>query len=232
MTEQEIADALSAPFDAKEVGCRVGSVTKDKKRCIPLWYIDARNVFDRLTRVVGLAGWQDAYDVLPNGNVVCRLSVRIAGGWVTRVDVGGQSDQDDAGDKCKAAFSDALKRAAVKFGVGRYLYEIPNQWVDYDEQRRQFIKPPTLPAWALPKRARGQVAPAPPAATATMPAAANGKLTPGQLAVLKSLRGRLGLTDADVTKRCEVLGFKPGAMTVAQADRLSAALEACHLGAS
>ena len=56
----------------------------------------------------------------------------------------------DAGDKLKAAFSDALKRAAVKLGIGRYLARLPRQWVDYDPQARQFVRPPTLPAWALP----------------------------------------------------------------------------------
>jgi hypothetical protein len=49
------------------------------------------------------------------------------------------------GDRLKAAFSDALKRAAVKFGVGRYLYRLPSQWVDWDPQRRQFKVKPVLP---------------------------------------------------------------------------------------
>jgi hypothetical protein len=37
-----------------------------------------------------------------------------------------------------------LKRAAVKFGIGRYLYRQKPQWVDYDPQKRQFVRPPTL----------------------------------------------------------------------------------------
>jgi hypothetical protein len=64
--------------------------------------------------------------------------------------VGGQSEQPDGGDRTKAAFSDALMRAAVKFGVGRYLYRLPSQWCDYDPQTRRFVKEPALPAWALP----------------------------------------------------------------------------------
>jgi hypothetical protein len=68
------------------------------------------------------------------------------------VDVGGPSEQPDGGDRLKAAFSDALKRAAVKFGVGGYLYRLPSQWLDYDSQRRQFLKTPSLPAWALPAK--------------------------------------------------------------------------------
>ena len=45
------------------------------------------------------------------------------------MDVGAPSEQPDGGDRLKAAFSDALKRAAVKFGIGRYLYRLPQQWV-------------------------------------------------------------------------------------------------------
>jgi hypothetical protein len=56
----------------------------------------------------------------------------------------------DDGDKLKAAVSDGLKRAAVKLGIGRYLYRLPRQWVDYDPQTKQFKQPPQLPGWALP----------------------------------------------------------------------------------
>ena len=67
-----------------------------------------------------------------------------------KTDVGSPSEQPDDGDKLKAAFSDALKRAAIKLGIGRYLYRLPRQWVDYDSQTKQFKAMPTLPAWALP----------------------------------------------------------------------------------
>ena len=49
-----------------------------------------------------------------------------------------------------AAWSDSLKRAAVKFGIGRYLYRLKSQWVDWDASKRQFVQKPTLPPWALP----------------------------------------------------------------------------------
>jgi hypothetical protein len=67
------------------------------------------------------------------------------------MDVGGPSAQHDNGDRLKAAVSAALKRAAVKFGVGRYLYDLPRQWVEYDPQKKQSVRTPTLPAWAVPK---------------------------------------------------------------------------------
>src|SRR5881275_1046881 len=64
------------------------------------------------------------------GSMMCRLRLRLGDEWVTKVDVGGPSEQPDGGDRLKAAFSDALKRAAVKFGIGRYLYRLPSREED------------------------------------------------------------------------------------------------------
>jgi hypothetical protein len=45
----------------------------------------------------------------------------------------------------------------VKWGVGRYLYRQPGQWVEWDAQKRRFARPPGLPA------APAQETPRPPA---------------------------------------------------------------------
>src|SRR5438552_7800639 len=142
--------ALSAPFHSKEVKFKPQVV--QGHRALALAYVDARVIQDRLDEVLGVEGWQDEYECLPDGTVVCRLRLRLGEGWVTKMDVGGPSEQPDEGDRRKAAFSDALKRAAVKFGVGRYLYRLPSQWVDYDPQKRQFVRPPSLPRSALPAK--------------------------------------------------------------------------------
>jgi hypothetical protein len=126
-------------------------------RCMAVAYIDARNVMERLDEVVGPLGWQDSYEVLPSGNVSCRLAVTCQGFSVTKSDVGSQSEQPDEGDRFKAAFSDAFKRAAVKFGIGRYLYSLPRTWVDYDPQKRRIINPPVIPAHMLPGNEGGRV---------------------------------------------------------------------------
>jgi hypothetical protein len=39
----------------------------------------------------------------------------------------------------------------VKFGIGRYLYRLPAQWVEYDPVKKQITQLPQLPAFALPK---------------------------------------------------------------------------------
>ncbi|MFQ3650102.1 MAG: Rad52/Rad22 family DNA repair protein, partial [Gemmataceae bacterium] len=80
----------------------------------------------------------------PDGSVVCRLQIRVGDEWITKEDVGGPSEQPDEGDRRKAAFSDALKRAAVKFGIGRYLYRLKPQWVAYDPQKRRILGTPQL----------------------------------------------------------------------------------------
>jgi hypothetical protein len=147
---KEITQALAAPFELDSVKFKPAVV--NGTRCLALAYVDARAIQDRLDEVLGVEGWQDDYEILPDGSVVCRLRLRLGDEWVTKVDVGGPSEQPDGGDRLKAAFSDALKRAAVKFGVGRYLYRLPSQWVDYDPKRRQMVRPPSLPAFAQPEK--------------------------------------------------------------------------------
>ena len=153
-----IARALSVPFDEPEVKFKPLAVKGN--RALALAYVDVRAIMDRLDKVLGVENWQDHYQLLPDNSVMCRLRLRIGDRWITKTDVGGPSEQPDGGDRLKAAFSDALKRAAVKFGIGRYLYRLPQQWSDYDAQKRQFTSPPRLPEWAVAKATKGALKPA------------------------------------------------------------------------
>lgn len=136
---RRIQTEFARPFAADEIKIKPAMVKGN--RCLALHYVDARLVMDRLDEVAGVAGWKDEYTVLPTGEVECRLSVRFGAEWVMKADVGGQSEQADEGDRMKAAYSDALKRAAVKFGVGRHLYRIPQTWMDYDPVKKQIVRP-------------------------------------------------------------------------------------------
>jgi len=144
-----VADALSAPFEAKDIKFKPKLVKNN--RALAMAYIDARLIQDRLDGVLGVENWQDTYNILPDGSVVCSLKLRLGKRWITKTDVGSPSEQPDSGDRLKAAFSDALKRAAVKFGIGRYLYRLQAQWVDYDPVKKQLVRLPNLPTTALPK---------------------------------------------------------------------------------
>jgi hypothetical protein len=144
-----VTTALAEPFGRDEVKFKPQSVKGN--RALAMAYVDARVVQDRLDDVLGVENWQDEYETLADGSVICKLTCRLGDRWITKMDVGGPSEQPDGGDRLKAAVSDALKRAAVKFGVGRYLYRLPAQWADYDPVKRQFSSPPALPAFATPK---------------------------------------------------------------------------------
>jgi hypothetical protein len=88
-----------------------------------LSYVDARFVMDRLDEVVGPENWSTQQDVLPDGSVVTRLTIRVTDGeithFVSKSDVGVPSTIEPM----KGAFSDSFKRAAVHWGIARDLYE-------------------------------------------------------------------------------------------------------------
>lgn len=135
----EMLRRFSEPFEESEIKLKPQKV-KDN-RALAIAYIDARLVIERLDEVAGMNNWKDEYLPLPGGSVECRLSVRVMGEWITKADVGSESEQPDSGDRMKAAYSDALKRAAVKFGIGRFLYRRPQVWMDYDPVKKQILRP-------------------------------------------------------------------------------------------
>ena len=140
----EIYEKLKAPFPADKISWRIGATSKDKTKGIPLAYIDARDVMNRLDEVFEM-NWQCKYSHAST-KTVCEISVLIDDVWITRA--GGAGDTDIEAEK--GALSDAFKRAAVLFGIGRYLYDLPNEWIEIDEYKK-FKRKPSLPAWALPK---------------------------------------------------------------------------------
>lgn len=122
---------LHKPFPAAEIEWRVGSTNGDKTSGLALAYLTARHVMDRLDAVCGSENWQDRYE-FHGTRTVCYLSLRIGTEWVTKADGAGDSDVEAE----KGAISDALKRAAVKWGIGRYLYDLGNIWVDLEPAGR------------------------------------------------------------------------------------------------
>lgn len=122
--------ALATPFDPAVVSWRVGSTTQDKTRGLPLAYIDARDVMDRLDEVVGPQNWQCRYSQSNDERTICELAIRVDGEWVWKAD--GAENTDFEG--VKGGLSDSFKRAAVRWGVGRYLYGLGSPWVQLEGQ--------------------------------------------------------------------------------------------------
>jgi hypothetical protein len=127
-TTQDLFDALSAPFAVEMIEWRVGSTNADKTQGMALAYVDARAVMDRLDTVCGPEDWQCSYTQGVNGSIVCNLGVRVASDWVWKADGAGATDFEGE----KGALSDAFKRAAVRWGIGRYLYDLKAPWVALD----------------------------------------------------------------------------------------------------
>ena len=182
--ELTIWQRLAEPFPPDKVKRRPGAKSRDGSSAMVLHYIDARDVMDRLDAVVGPEGWEDQFRPREGGAVECRLTVwdpfpRIVqtdgeltiprSGW-TKADVGYPNGENDP-EPLKGAYSDALKRAAVKFGIGRFLYDLPQEWLPINQYGRFEDAPASRPA---PPQTR-QEAPQPPAAppqgssTPTMP---------------------------------------------------------------
>lgn len=100
-------------------------------------YVDVRLVIERLNVVVG-EGWSDAFQ-----GATCALTVL----GVTRSDVG---EATGALARAKALRSDALKRAAVKFGIGVHLYAAPRMVL---EPKHGLAPIAEKPYWSLERRA-------------------------------------------------------------------------------
>lgn len=130
----DVLARLAAPFPPDKISWRVGSTTQDKKRGMALAYIDARDVQDRLNEVCG-PYWQCEH-IVGNGGakVTCRIGVKFGDEWIWRTN--GAGDTDFEGEK--GSYSDAFKRAAVMFGIGRYLYDVAAPWVEIEPMGRSF----------------------------------------------------------------------------------------------
>ena len=118
---QEIQAKLKVKIPFK---WRVQSFSKFKAQATCVSYIDSRNVQDILD---ASCVWSDRY-YSEGGLLFCEITIYADGREYKRTDTGSESNVD----KQKGHSSDAFKRAAVKFGVGRFLYSQPMQYVAAD----------------------------------------------------------------------------------------------------
>lgn len=194
LLERERLLKLAAPFDPKEIDWRIGQAGA-KKDGAPwakvLAYIDARAVMDRLDDVVGPGNWKDRYWREGNG-VMCGLAIRVSGEWVEKID---GSDETDI-EAFKGGISKAMVRTAVKWGIGRYLYNLGESWANIVADRTPGARwqpgkqgsyppfnwlPPELPAWALPEKV----------AAAGKPSGGSAEYSARAAATANSVKGRL-----------------------------------------
>lgn len=132
---------LAAPFKDDEIEWRIGSTTKDKKKGMMLPYVTNRAIMNRLDEVLGWENWKQEFREMHKG-IVCALSIRLDRDkeWITKED-GADLTNIEA---TKGGLSDAMKRAAVQFGIGRYLYEADSVWVELNDAGYPKEKPKTV----------------------------------------------------------------------------------------
>lgn len=128
--EYTLEEKLKYPIPYK---WKIQSVKGDKAQCVA--YIDARDVMDLLDRAIGIENWRDSY-YRDHDRLVCKLELRVNGEWIAKEDVGTES----AFESEKGEYSDAFKRAAVKWGIGRFLYDLDTKWVDVNEKSQPIDK--------------------------------------------------------------------------------------------
>lgn len=152
-----IQEKLAAPFYPSEIEWRIGATNKDKTKGIALPYITNRAIMNRLDDLFGITGWKNEF-IIQDKAKICGLSLCIEGQWITKYD--GADDTNI--EATKGGLSNAMKRAAVQWGIGRYLYKLPTIWVAIEPNGKSYKikgKPPELPAWALPKTMQGSKKP-------------------------------------------------------------------------
>ena len=161
---------LKEQFPANDIEWRVQRAGKKSEKvwAFVLAYVTNRAIMERLDDIVGPADWKNEFTPGPHGGVMCGLSLRIGEEWVTKWDGADNTDIEAV----KGGISSAMKRTAVQWGVGRYLYNLDATFAtvsDKGSHRDSFTDksggnqkvwfkwdPPALPKWALPGNATAQ----------------------------------------------------------------------------
>jgi hypothetical protein len=163
--------ALQDFFEADAIEWRIQQAGEKHGRvwaiCVP--YVTNRAIQVRLDEVAGPENWRNEFRPGPDGGVMCGLSVRVGGEWVTKWDGAENTDVEGV----KGGLSGAMKRAAVQWGIGRYLYALDETFAHVHDNGRFRGKlpekfggrtfrwdPPELPRQVLPARAETYPVPA------------------------------------------------------------------------
>lgn len=114
---------LKEYFPESDIEWRVGQGGQNAKGpwIICLAYVTNRAIMDRLDRVAGVGNWKNEYRPWRGNSQLCGISIKIDNEWVTKWD----GADDTAIEGTKGGLSDSMKRAAVQWGIGRYLYKLP-----------------------------------------------------------------------------------------------------------
>lgn len=146
---EDVMKQLQAPFDPENIEWRVGSTNQDKTQGLALAYVTNRAIQNRLDETFGVFGWQNVFLPWKSNGQLCGISVKNGEEWITKYDGADDSNMEAT----KGGLSDAMKRAAYQWGIGRYLYKLPQEWMPIKKRGNSYVltETPDLPEWALPE---------------------------------------------------------------------------------
>ena len=162
MKMKMIFERLLEPFPYEDIEWRVqqSGITKDKPWAMVLAYVTNRAIMNRLDEILGADKWKNKFKKAPEGGVMCGISIKVGDEWITKWDGADNTDIESV----KGGLSSSMKRAAVQWGIGRYLYNLETNFVPVYENVREgkyrlkiqnksySWDSPDLPDWAIPKK--------------------------------------------------------------------------------
>lgn len=129
-----LKEQLERPFLDDELEFRVEATNSDKTKGLALAYIQARAIQNKLDEVVGIENWRVSYKEI-NGGFLAKLELKINDEWIAKEDGANVTDYE----AIKGGILSAFKRAASVWGIGRYFYEIENQWLPIEQKGKAYI---------------------------------------------------------------------------------------------
>lgn len=131
MSAKKIERALQQPFSQNDLEWRIQSSGDNNgnhwARIIA--YVTNRAIQNRLDDTVGVFGWKNEFSPLPNSmgvGALCGISLKFDNEWITKYD----GADNTIIEGTKGGISGSMKRAAVQFGIGRYLYDIESCYAE------------------------------------------------------------------------------------------------------
>ena len=124
---------LTNPLNAGQIEFKINTVSKTNSGVWAsiLAYKDARTDMQVLDDVCGPFNWSIEYQRDSKGILQCTISIwdETKVQWISKTSNGVASDFESE----KGEYSDAMKRAAFMWGIGRQLYDFPAIWIQLSE---------------------------------------------------------------------------------------------------
>jgi hypothetical protein len=143
-------ERLRRPVPKESLQVRPGARSRDGRQALVIAYIDADYVADRLDAVVGPGNWRTECQEITDAGVVAvrrSIAIRVGDEWIGKWDYGYPNSIVDGQvrdeEPLKSAASDALKRAARLWGIGRELSRALYMYGKLNERKR-FVEPEKL----------------------------------------------------------------------------------------